>query len=239
MKYYRKKAIFFYIGLIIVLGTIFILPKGWGITIEKSISSIADKDTYVDTANPTSNYGGTSNLMSGWGIFSDIREAYFHFTFTDKPENVTKAELSLDIWGVSQTMELTLSIIDVSWNEFTLDWITKPVHGQTIGKIIAPSSGIYKFDITSLLTSRTEISICVNMTIDDYVTDYVYITSREGYYSWATEDAPQIIWTFLETVSDSPVDAIPGYDTFFVIGIMIIFGFLLTRKIRNKKALIQ
>jgi len=45
MKYYSKKAIFFYIGLILILGTIFILPKGWGITREKSICYIADKDT--------------------------------------------------------------------------------------------------------------------------------------------------------------------------------------------------
>jgi len=57
MKHYNKKAFFFYLRLVLILGTIFILPKGWGITREKSISSIADKDTYVDTAYAMSNYG--------------------------------------------------------------------------------------------------------------------------------------------------------------------------------------
>ena len=72
MKYYSKKAIFFYIGLILILGTIFILPKGRGITREKSITSIADKDTYVDTAYVMSNYGEFNNLITGFSMTGDI-----------------------------------------------------------------------------------------------------------------------------------------------------------------------
>ena len=72
MNYYSKKANFFYLRLVLILGTIFILPKGWGITREKSISSIADKDTYVDTANAMSNYGEANNLMTGFSMFAEI-----------------------------------------------------------------------------------------------------------------------------------------------------------------------
>ena len=214
----------------LVVGLVIITPIINGIEQEKSKSTIADKDTYVDTANPLSNYGGVSNLRCGFSISYEIREAYLHFSFSDKPANVTKAELSLDIWGVYQTMPLTLSIIDASWDELTMDWMNKPAHGQLIGQLMVSSSDIYKIDITSLLTARTEISICVNMTFDDVVDDYVYITSREGYY--LTSDAPQIIWTYLETV---PEVQIPSYNVFIIIGIISVIGFFLKKKVEIKK----
>lgn len=219
---------FFAVGLVIITPTIN------GIEQEKTKSTIADKDTYVDTDNPLSNYGGVNNLKCGFSISYEIREAYFHFSFSDKPDNVTKAELSFDIWGVYQTMPLTLSIIDASWDELTMDWMDKPAHGQTIGQITVSSSDIYKIDITSLLTARTEISICVNMTFDDIVDDYVYITSREGYY--LTNDAPQIIWTYLETVPEVPEVQIPSYNVFIIIGIIGVIGFFLTKKMEIKKS---
>ena len=123
-----------------------------------------------------------------------------------------------------------MSIIDESWDELTMDWMNKPAHGQTIGPLVATSSDIYKIDITSLLTARTEISICVNMTFDDIVDDYVYITSREGYY--LTSDAPQIIWTYLETVPTAPDPGgeIPSYNIFIIIGIIGVIGFFLKKK---------
>jgi len=224
MKSKNKNLI--YICFFFAVGLVIITPTIKGIEQEKTKSTIADKDTYVDTDNPLSNYGGVNNLRSGFG-YSDIREAYFHFSFSDKPDNVTKAELSFDIWGVSQTMPLTLSIIDASWDELTMDWMNKPAHGQTIGQFLVASSNIYKIDITSHLTARTKISICVNMTIDDYVDDYVYIRSREGYYS--TSDAPQIIWTYLETV---PEVRIPSYNVFIIIGIIGVIGFFLKKKLK-------
>jgi hypothetical protein len=152
MKYYSKKAIFFYIGLIIILGTIFILPKGWGITREKSISSIADKDTYVDTANAISNYGGVNNLMTGFSMFGDIREAYFNFNFDDKPGDYIRAEISLEFWGVSQTMNFTVGLIEESWDEYSMTWLNKQSKGQIIGNLIVVSSGVYTIDITSLIS---------------------------------------------------------------------------------------
>jgi len=88
----------------------------------------------------------------------------------------------------------------VRYNRFTI----------TIGQFFVTSSDIYKIDISSLLTARTEISICVNMTFDDIVDDFVYITSREGYY--LTSDAPQIIWTYHETVPTVPELQIPSYN---------------------------
>ncbi|MFX1297861.1 MAG: DNRLRE domain-containing protein [Promethearchaeota archaeon] len=220
------------ISVFIVIGLVISMPSVKGTVKQRKKLTIADKDTYVDTVNPSSNYGSAIYLRCGFGIFNDIREAYFHFSFSDKPSNITKAELSLDIWGVSQTMVFTMSIIDVGWNEFTMNWTNKPPYGQIIGQFTVPSSDIYKNDITSLVTPRTEISICVNVTIDNSVDDYVCITSREG----SSTDAPQIIWTYLVDVPESP--AIPSYSVFIIIGIIGAIGIFLTKKIKGKEVLI-
>lgn len=232
IKMKSQNKFLFFIVVFIVVGLFIYSPSIQATVEQRTTSSIADKDTYVDTDTPLSNYGGSNNLMCGFGISGDIREAYFHFSFSDKPTNITKAELSLDIWGVSQTMVLTMSIINVGWDELTMDWMNKPVHGQTIGQFTVATSDIYKIDITSLLATRTEISICVNNTIDNYVGDFVYITSKEGYI--LSSDAPQIIWTYLAEVSESP--AIPNYNVFFIIGIICVIGLFLARKMRNKSS---
>jgi len=119
------------IGIVIVLGLIFIynIPSIKAIQREATVSNIADKDTYIDTANPLSNYGGSSNLMTGYGIFSDIREAYFHFNFSNKPSSFIKAEVSLEFWGVSQTMNFSVCLIEEEWGEYTLDWVSQPSKG--------------------------------------------------------------------------------------------------------------
>jgi len=226
----KSKFFFLVIG-VIALGSLLVIPIVKGTTQQRTSSTIADKDTYVDTANPLSNYGGVNYLWCGFGLFADIREAFFHFSFTDKPSNITKAELSLDIFGVSQTMVLTLSVINANWDELTMDWTNKPSYGQYIGQFTVSSSDIYKIDLTNLLTPRTSISICVNMTIDDYVDDYVYITSREGYI--LSSDAPQIIWTYLVDVPDLP--AISGYDIIIIFGSIFTIGVFLTSKSKRKK----
>ena len=183
---------------IISFGLLLTIPSITGIQRETTISTVASKDTYVDTANPMSNYGGVSYLMSGFSILSDIRESYFYFNFSDKPSSFTKAEISLDFWGVSQTMNFTVCLIEEEWDELTMTWITgRPSKGQVIGYLLVTTDNIYTIDITSLIAGRTNISICVYIDIVNYIDDYAYITSSEGYYF--DEDAPQLVWTFMET----------------------------------------
>jgi hypothetical protein len=79
-----------------------------------------------------------------------------------------------------------------------MTWLNKPSKGQTIGNLIVVSSGIYTIDITSLISGRTNISVVVYIEIDNFIDDYAYITSREGYY--LIEDAPQLLWIYTETV---------------------------------------
>lgn len=218
----NNKIIYFW-GFIIILGLNLYLPSVKGVLVEKTSSTIADMDTYVDTDNALSNYGGVNYLYSGFSYSGDFKESYFHFDISSKPENVTKAELSLDIFGVSQTMNLTVSIIEESWNELTMTWMNKPIHDVIIGNIVATSSDIYSIDITSLLASRSAISFCVNMTVDLIaVLDYVFITSREGYY--LSSDAPQIIWTYLETEATPP----PFNPFILIVVVIVVLGLGIT-----------
>lgn len=192
-------------GLLISFGLLLTIPSITGVQREASISTITSKDTYVDTGNAISNYGGVSYLMAGFSILSDIREAYFYFGFSDKPDSFTKAEISLDFWGVSQTMNFTVVLIEEEWDEFTMTWVTdKPSKGQVIDYILVTSSSIYTVDITSLIAGRTNISICVYIEFDNYVNDYAYIYSREGYIF--DDDAPQLIWTYMETAEITVTD---------------------------------
>jgi hypothetical protein len=191
----------FFLGLLIIFGLFLVSPSATAIERERYISNIAEKDTYVDTANPTSNYGGVSNLMTGFSIFSDIREAYFYFNFSNKPSNYERAEISLEFWGVSQTMNYTICLIEESWSEFSMTWINKPNKGQVISNIIVTSDTIYSIDVSSMISGRNNLSICVYIEIDNYVDDYAYITSKEGYYF--NEDAPQLKWIYTETAEIS------------------------------------
>jgi len=194
----KNKKIFVVIGFLILFGLTFNITPTKGITRDTTISIIAEKDTYIDTGSPGANYGGVDNLYTGIDYSSDLHESYFYFNFSNKPTNYKKAEISLDIWGVSKTVYLNICLIEESWDEYNMTWLNKPTHGEHITTLLVPSSNIYKIDVTNYIEGRNNISICL-YTGDYLMDDYVYITSREGYYSWAPEDAPQLIWTYPET----------------------------------------
>jgi len=64
---------------------------------DQTISAIAEKDTYVNSYNALSNFGGQDYALGGFYLGGDIVEAYFFFNFSDKPSTYTKAEISFDI----------------------------------------------------------------------------------------------------------------------------------------------
>ena len=193
----KDKLVLLLFGMIIAFGLLIAIPNTVGIQRETTISTVASKDTYVDSGNPTANYGGVNYLMTGFSIFGDVREAYFYFNFSDKPSNFIKAEISLLFWSVSQTMNFTVCLIEEEWNELTMTWVSnRPSKGQVLDNILISSTNIYTIDITSLVARQINFSICVYIEIDNYVDDYAYITSREGDY--LTDNAPQLIWTFTE-----------------------------------------
>ena len=53
-----KNKILMLVGVLFLAGFIFIIPSTKAITRDQTISTIAEQDTYVNSYNPTSNYGG-------------------------------------------------------------------------------------------------------------------------------------------------------------------------------------
>ncbi|MEE9378371.1 MAG: DNRLRE domain-containing protein [Candidatus Lokiarchaeia archaeon] len=195
-----RKRIIILVVVLFLGGFIFITPSTEAITRDQTISTVAEKDTYVNTYDPTSNFGGQDYALSGFYYTGDLLEAYFYFNFSDKPSDYTKAEISLDFSSVSETMNITICLIEEVWDEYTMTWLSnKPAKGNEIISSVITQDNIYKFDVTNYIDGRNNLSICVYITIDNYVEDYFYITSREGFSSYSPEEAPQLVWTYPET----------------------------------------
>ena len=65
-----------------------------------------------------------------------------------------------------------------------------------VGKTGGAEKRCYKFDVTSYIEGDG-ISICLNAS-NNYQKGFACIDFREGYWFWAQQDAPQLIWTYKE-----------------------------------------
>jgi len=180
---------------LILFGIIINISPVKGITRDATISTVAERDSYVESDSPTSNNGGKDWLIFGDYIFG-WNEAYLYFNFSDKPTGWTKAEISIDMYSVSETFNVTVSLINDTWDEYTINWMNKPEHREIITTFTVAEGKIYKIDITNYIEGRDNISICLNAS-DYYQNGYVQGHSIEGAYS--SEDFPQLIWTYPET----------------------------------------
>ena len=130
-----------------------------------TISTVAEKDSYVEEYSPGHNFGGISFLIFGDrpSLFpSPFREAYLFFNFSDKPVEWTKAEISIDMYSISETFNGIISLITDDWQEMEITWDNKPEHIEIITTFTVSSEKIYKFDVTNYIAGRENISICIN-----------------------------------------------------------------------------
>ncbi|MFX1259031.1 MAG: DNRLRE domain-containing protein [Promethearchaeota archaeon] len=236
----EKKIFIIGIFLAILIVTILIKPSTAQKTpASKTISTIADKDSYVDSGNPTANYGGQEQLRAGFSLSDDIYEAYFHFNFSDKPSNYTKVEISLNIWSVDKMINLTICLIEANWDEYSMNWTNKPDKGPVITYLLLSTSEIYKFDVSNYIQGRDNISICAYIDTPNYVDDYVLITSRED-DPYDDEKLPQLIWTHEKVIGTqdvSPAMLYVGSLLFFLvvfIALIIVGVVFLIGKLINK-----
>ena len=196
-KKMKNKKIVILLSLFFIFGFIFKITPIRAISTDQTISTVAEKDSYVESGGATSNYGGKNWLIFGDRILG-WNEAYLYFNFSNKPTGWTKAEVSIDMYSISETFNVTASLITNSWDELTITWLNKPVHGEVITTFTVAEGNIYKIDVTDYIAGRDYISICLNAS--DYLQGgYVQARSREGSYSWSPEGYPQFIWTYLET----------------------------------------
>ena len=109
----------------------------------------------------------------------------------DKPSVWSTAEISLYFWGISETFNLTVCLIEENWNEYSITYISKPTRGAVITYLIVPTSGYYTIDITDYIAGRSNISVSLYFDTENYISDNAYISSREDSN---IRERPQILW---------------------------------------------
>ncbi len=224
MKYSR--ILIFLIGLILIfnftIGVVIVRAEDDDDddaedALEGKERTVAEKDTYVELDDPTSNNGGKNWFIVGRWI-SAPNEAYLYFEFEDEPDNWKEAEISLNIYSVSETMKVEIYLIEADWDELALTWINKPNKSILIDTFTVAESDIYKFEVTDevedLLDDDKEgISICI---YHDYTTGnsgHFQASSTEGYYE--KDDAPLLIWIY---------DVLNEVDYITIIIVIVVFA---------------
>ena len=193
-----SKKIIIFVSLIIIFEFSTIVPPILAGTKPATVSTVASKDSYVKQYTPTSNYGGQDWFLLGRDIWNAAIEAYFYFDFSDKPSTWTKAEISLSIYSISETTNITVYLIENSWEELSITWNNKPSKGEVITSFLAAAETEYTIDVSNYVAGNTNISICL-WTPEVFSYNQLQGHTKEGYYSWSPETAPQLIWTYPET----------------------------------------
>ncbi|MFW9895991.1 MAG: hypothetical protein ACFFD7_09340 [Candidatus Thorarchaeota archaeon] len=115
------------------------------------------------------------------------------------------------MYAVSNTTELTISVVTVTRAEFTITWATKPAVGQQITTLTVTANQTYTIDVTNFITGR---SLAIHIAATSFPTGYVQATSRKG--NTGTSHDPTLIWTH-----PGYGQAVPGFNLLIVFGIMI------------------
>jgi hypothetical protein len=119
-------------------------------------------DTYVDSSNPNSNYGGQSSLaLVNWQSYALTSEkiVWLKFNLSAVPEgaNVDMAELQLYAFVVSETYDVSaFSCSSNSWTELTLKYSNMPSYNATlIDSVLVPTdSKWYNWSIVNVVRSN-------------------------------------------------------------------------------------
>lgn len=216
----KKKVL---VGVLLFLIGILNVANVKSTTQEETIETIADEDSFVSMyLGANKNFGGREVIYVG-NYINTWSEGYLHFSFTDKPDDWVKAEISIYAYAVSETFEASISLIEDDWDEMAITWENKPVHGEIIMSFTVAEVGWYTIDVTNFIEGRDDISICVNAS-DDSQNGWIQLSSTTN------EDIstyPILIWTYPVEGVDSGI--IYGFDlpifilTILSIGMMLVF----------------
>jgi len=165
-----------------------------------TVSTIADKDSYVIDLLPLGNYGSEEEFWVLWdlAIGKGKRNAYLHFPFTDKPDNVIKAEIRIYFKVHLGPVDIQIFTITTDWEEDTINWFNAPMGETFIKSDEISENGFYTYDVTDFIEGGDGFSIVIH---DPTYNSVFWLTgsSREG----PTDQVPRLIWTY-ETSPTNP-----------------------------------
>lgn len=149
-------------------------------------------DTYVDSDAPDENYGNETAWLSGNYLGTKWYYAYFKFNLSDKPNNIVKGIVSLQIIIGAFDLVLPIYLNNNSWTEEEITYNNRPLPS---GMVIIPFyMGVNESKITYYIdiTDYAEDPFISFMIYSDTTADCGGFTKEYQFLS----DNPRIIWTY-------------------------------------------
>ncbi|MDH3972758.1 MAG: tandem-95 repeat protein [Deltaproteobacteria bacterium] len=122
-------------------------------------------DTFVDKANPGTNFGSAPDLeISALGDGSPQETAYLQFDVVGLAGPVQSAKVRLEVSNAGVFGGSIHSVPDNSWGEYTLDFNSKPPHESqsldALGKVNAGDTVL--FDVTEAISGEGTYSFAIS-----------------------------------------------------------------------------
>jgi hypothetical protein len=108
-------------------------------------------DTYIDGANPATNFGAAGNLNAGGSSHTLIRFDLSTLPAGTTAADIGKATLLVYINQLAQVGWVDLAPVTSVWSEQTVTFGTAPATGAAIATVNVPQAGFLQMDITSLV----------------------------------------------------------------------------------------
>jgi fibronectin type 3 domain-containing protein len=125
-----------------------------------TLTFVPDADTYVEQANPGTNFGTATKLLVD---NSPVREGYLRFTVSGLSGSVQSATLRLFVTDSTSNGPAIYGVADTTWSETGLTWNNKPARGTTAtDNKGAVSSGTWvEYNVTPLVTGNGAVSFAL------------------------------------------------------------------------------
>jgi chitodextrinase len=125
--------------------------------VPSSLTLTPDADAYVDSSNPSVNYGSSSALRVDG---SPVINSYLRFTvsgLSDSP--ISQAQLLIHANSSSTSGLTALTVADNTWDESTITYTSAPALGSSLGTSPPVTGGTWiTFDVTSYVNSEGTFS---------------------------------------------------------------------------------
>ncbi len=128
-------------------------------------------DTWVDAANPTTNY----STRRGLSVALDAALIYLWAKRPDPGVTVLSAILRLYAKGVGPSGSVTLTVrrVDVAWNVATVNWnnrpTTAPANAAAVTKSSSPEGTEWAFDLTTMWQAIADGSLYFGLRVESSV----------------------------------------------------------------------
>ncbi len=155
---------------------------------------LAAEDTYVDSAKPSTNFGGNVTTWVRGG--SPTRRALLRFNLSGIPANaqISSAVLKLAVSSDGSSVAGNVRAVTGNWAQNTVTYSTAPQVGALIASLPNPASpgSTVSLNLTSYVTGKSTVSL------------YIVSASTDGVVYYTREKSSALAPRLIVTWSTSP-----------------------------------